>query len=243
MNRFARTMEDLRLRFTIWWTAHVDAPGCTLGEEHMRRKDSALEWMFLGNPIGRIVFRIMSANAWTWTRLVCSPIPMVLIITDRILLACVSFVLIGLTDLFDGWFARRKNQVTEWGEWFETRVDWVFLLLSFIGVFVRYRDMRPFMLVAGALEIVRAIGGKHLRESRFTPHPNQSGKWKMPFFVGGIGLRFIHDLVTDFASVPPLATGIVVLCCYACVTTGIALSFYSLFMHLCDFRAWKRQQR
>jgi len=243
MDRIISLMEDLGTRFTDWWTAHVDKPGCTFGETHMRRKDAVLEWVFCGNPIGRILFRVMSANAWTWTRLLCSWVPMTCIITDHIALACLSFVLIGLTDLFDGWFARRKGQVSAWGEWFETRVDWAYLLQTFVGVFVRYDDMRSWMIGAGTLEIARAIGGTRLHTAGYEPHANRSGKWKMPFLIGGIGFRFIHDLANDVVSVPhPICTAIL-LACYACTATGIVLSIYSLTMHLIDFRVWKRQHK
>ncbi len=242
MSRFIRATEGLRARFRNWWTAHIERPSSELGDVHMRRKDRVLTWIFRGNPPGRLVYRLMSANAWTWLRLFCSPIPMTLIIMDRILAACVSFVLIGLTDLFDGWFARDKYQVTEWGKWFETRVDWVYLLLTFIGVFVRYPDMRSSMVVAGALEIVRATGGTHLRRAGYNPDPNKSGRWKMPFIIGGIGFRFIHDLVTDIPSVPATLATPILLACYACMMTGIVLSAYSLLMHWCAYRAWKRNK-
>lgn len=243
MNRIISIMKVLKTRFTDWWTARIERNGCSFSDEHMRRKDAVLEWLFCGNPFGRMVYRRMSANDWTWLRLYYSPIPMVLIIGDRILAACVSFVLIGLTDLFDGWFARRKDQVSAWGEWFETRVDWAYLLQTFIGVFVRYPDMRPFTCFAGLFEVVRAIGGTYLRTEGFEPHPNRSGKWKMPFLVGGIGFRFIHDLVTDVPSLPLPAAYTVLLACYACTTTGIVLSVYSLAMHHRDFRAWRQEQQ
>lgn len=243
MNRLTRITRALRTRFTGWWTARVETPGCELGETHMRRKDRALAWLFTGNPVGRLVYRSMTANRWTKLRLACSWVPMALIIRDRILAALVSFVLIGLTDLFDGWFARSKNQVTAWGKWFETRVDWVYLLLTFAGVFVRYSDMRGLMLVTGALEGVRAVGGTHFKNAGYEPDPNRSGRWKMPFLIGGIGFRFIHDLVTDYPSVPAVTAAPLLAACYACMITGIALSAYSLEMHRREYCAWKLEQK
>ncbi|MBI4092559.1 MAG: CDP-alcohol phosphatidyltransferase family protein [Candidatus Kerfeldbacteria bacterium] len=224
-------------RFTEWWTARIDHPGGSLGDRIIRQKDQTLTALFLGNNPGQWVYNHMSANAWTWLRLICSPIPMILIGTDQIPAAGASFGIIWLTDLFDGWFARTKQQVTKWGERFETRVDWIYKLQSFIGVFIHYPDMRSLVGLAGILELIRALGGWHLERSKFEPHPNRSGRFKTPFMVMGIGLRLIYDLFADYH--PRSSTNAILLLCNLFMLVGIALSGYSMLMHWLEFQAWK----
>jgi len=245
MDRIISFMEDLRTRFTDWWTARIETAGCTFGKEHMLRKDRVLDWIFLKNPLGRFVYRRMSGNDWTWVRLYWSPIPMIYLVSGHTLAACVFQVLIEITDMLDGWFARSQGFVSAWGERFETRVDWVFRMELCVGVFIRFPDVRPLMTVVGALEVVRAVGGDYLYRVGFAPHPNDSGKWKTPFYAGGIGFKLIHDLVINAPSVHRLFALLVLYCVYACMVTGIILSIVSLGKHLCDYHVWKqaRQRR
>ncbi len=241
MDRFIGITKVLKTRFTNWWTARVERPGCEFSDVHMQRKDAVLMWVFCRNPFGRAFYNGMSANDWTWLRLYYSWIPMMYLIKGEVLTACVCFIGIELTDMFDGWFARMKGQVTEWGAWFETRVDWVLLVQTLVGVHVRYHDMQWSTVTVGLLELLRAAGGICLNAAGFKPLPNRAGRWKMPFLVGGIGFRLINDLVTD-----PTTTSYaiaILLCAYTCMVIGIVLSIVSLHEHLRDFRAWMPQTR
>jgi CDP-diacylglycerol--glycerol-3-phosphate 3-phosphatidyltransferase len=70
-------------------------------------------------------------------------IPLVLIsiyylFSNNLILATLFFVLAGLTDLLDGFFARKFDQVTHFGEWFDVIADRVFVLIFVLSLGIHF---------------------------------------------------------------------------------------------------------
>ncbi|MFH0829115.1 MAG: CDP-alcohol phosphatidyltransferase family protein [Candidatus Kerfeldbacteria bacterium] len=227
MNRFARAKEDLKSRFTIWWTAHIDEPCKAFVDCCKQKKEDALDRIFLHTRFGRYLYDRMSADDWTWLRLWLCWIPAAFIVAHLNVIACLSYALIWTTDAIDGWFARKKGTASDRGMCFETTVDSIFALVTFIAVYAMYRDMRWLVGVAGSLELIRLGGALYFRWKRYKPGTNRSGQNKTIAYVLGVGLRlFGLSMVGNLFLV-----------------IGIALSMYSCWMHLREYQSWKRQQR
>ncbi|MCL2680276.1 MAG: CDP-alcohol phosphatidyltransferase family protein [Coriobacteriia bacterium] len=106
------------------------------------------------------------ANVITFIRLLLVPLVFFLLIDGRFnILAFVLFALAGVTDLLDGYIARRTNTVTEFGKAIDPLVDRLLLACGVVGLFIvgklptwvlAFIIFRDFFLLSG-LAIVRRI--------------------------------------------------------------------------------------
>ena len=82
-------------------------------------------------------YRLPSLNApivLTLTRVVLVPVVVLLLGDRHFALALFTFLFAGLTDVADGWIARRWNQVTDLGRALDPVVDIVFSFALFLGL-------------------------------------------------------------------------------------------------------------
>lgn len=79
------------------------------------------------------------------------------------LLAGLALALSALSDLLDGFFARKLNQITELGKWLDPIADKLTLGAVVTCVWIRLHDQHPIMTPVFAVlilkEILMAIGG------------------------------------------------------------------------------------
>ena len=65
----------------------------------------------------------------------------------------------GLTDLFDGWIARRFNQISDAGKLLDPLADKLTQLAVVVCLATRYREVLLLTIVCFAKEIIQVIGG------------------------------------------------------------------------------------
>lgn len=75
-----------------------------------------------------------AANAVTMLRLAAVPLIIWLLIAGLGSAAVVVYILAGLTDLVDGWLARRLGQVTDLGTLLDPLVDRIFIIAVLVSV-------------------------------------------------------------------------------------------------------------
>ncbi len=223
MNRLTR-QDDLLGRFTRVWAVRIDRPMKDLIDDLKDRKERLLTRIFLGNDQGMWIYNRMSANAWTWTRLGCSWIPGTLIVLGHPITACIAYVVIWITDVLDGWFARTKQQVTDWGMRLETTVDTIYKIITFCACIYVYREMWWPLGAAMALEIGKIGGAILIRRSGYKPGTNRSGQAKPWFYGAGVGVLLLFNATT--------AANVF-------IVPGIVLSVYSLAMHYVEYAHWQ----
>ncbi len=78
------------------------------------------------------------SNVLTLLRLMASPVVMLLIINYNIVYAFVLFVLAALTDLLDGYLARKFKQKTRFGTILDPIADKLLVGLAFTGLLIKY---------------------------------------------------------------------------------------------------------
>lgn len=87
-------------------------------------------------------------NIISYFRIVSSPVFLYFFISDDNLLIILSFpiyILSALSDWFDGWYARKYNQMSKWGVFIDPLADKILNSTAFIA-FV-FQDIIPFWMV------------------------------------------------------------------------------------------------
>lgn len=101
-------------------------------------------------------------NIITLSRIIISPVFFFLILSaDPLIqqLACLLFMLGAITDSVDGWYARRYNEVTEWGKFVDPLADKFLTTAAFLA-FVFMRIIPLWMVI---IVIIRDFGTTILR--------------------------------------------------------------------------------
>jgi len=103
----------------------------------------------------------------------------------------ITFVAIWITDMVDGWIARRFNQVTEFGQLFDPLVDKIFQITTAVMMFMVGRIplwVPAFMIIRETLMI---LGGWYLLKERNTVvYSDIFGKAATFFYVVAFGFLF-----------------------------------------------------
>ena len=122
--------------------------------------------------------RMGLANWLTVLRIVLIPVFVTLLVYRKLGVALVVFAVAALTDLLDGWVARRRGLSSRLGAFLDPMADKLLLTASFVTL--TYLKALPFwitavvisrhvMLVVGALVI-------HMVGARIYPRPTWAGK-------------------------------------------------------------------
>lgn len=89
-------------------------------------------------------------NALTFSRLLFIPIFLYALFArdfEARWLAPLAFGLAALTDCFDGYFARKLNQETEFGKLADPTVDRIFVTVAAVAVYLKFQAFIPIWLV------------------------------------------------------------------------------------------------
>ena len=109
----------------------------------------------------RIKFEWNIPNALSLLRLALIPVFAWLYLGDEGNLYGAVFVLLfsGLTDVVDGFVARRFNQITEIGKLLDPLADKLTQLSVLICLSVRYCELMPLMVICLVKELLQIVGG------------------------------------------------------------------------------------
>ena len=132
-------------------------------------------------------------NVLTMIRLILVPVFVVLFFRGLRHAALGVFAAASLTDLLDGYLARKLNQITDFGKLFDPLADKLMVLTALVcqgiaGVF-------PWSAIAvvGAKELVMVLGGLLMLSHNVVVFSNIVGKTAQVFFILSLILSFFHD--------------------------------------------------
>lgn len=77
-------------------------------------------------------------NFLTMLRFLFSPVFFILFIVRKEKLALIIFILVAITDIFDGWVARTTNQKTAFGKFLDPMADKFMIFLAITALALRY---------------------------------------------------------------------------------------------------------
>ena len=118
-------------------------------------------------------------NFITVARIFLAPIILVFLIFGNYLVCVLLFFLAGLTDYFDGYFARKYNAVSELGEILDPIADKILVVFILIGLSVELDSQ--LMALLSSLIIAREIGIAALRD--YSARNNLSERTKVTFLA------------------------------------------------------------
>ncbi len=109
----------------------------------------------------RIKFKWNIPNVLSLVRLALIPLFAWLYLDDEGNLYWAMLVLLfsGLTDVVDGFVARRFNQITEIGKLLDPLADKLTQLAVLICLSVRYTELVPLMVICLVKEVLQIVGG------------------------------------------------------------------------------------
>lgn len=101
--------------------------------------------------------------------------PLVLFLMDQdYIMAGIVLLLSALSDMLDGFIARKLNQITNLGKVLDPIADKLTLMSIVVCVNLIYSDIRPFVIVLFSKELLMLIGGAFLLRIHVRP---PAAKW------------------------------------------------------------------
>ena len=112
------------------------------------------------------------ADVVTASRVIATPVIMWLILSDEPLAAYYLFAAAAITDLLDGYFARRSKKIATYGEVFDGLADFVLVYGTILTLFIRGEGFWLFVVALILLALTLAIVGLiSMKRGRFSiPH-------------------------------------------------------------------------
>ena len=142
-------------------------------------------------------------------------------------IACFIFVLAAVTDILDGYLARKLNQISSLGAFLDPVADKLMITVV-LGLLVE-QDPTPFLALPAAVIIGREITISALREwmaelgARSKVAVSGFGKLKTIMQMVALGLLIYHD---DLFILPIYKLG------YICLYVAVFLTLWSMYQYL-----------
>jgi cardiolipin synthase len=146
-------------------------------------------------------------NLLTLSRIVIIPVFMAAFYLDSPLsnwLAVALFCVAGITDFFDGYFARRNGQMSKLGQFLDPVADKL-LVVAALFMLVAFDSIDRFTLIAAVIIMCREVLVSGLREFladvRVSVPVTQLAKWKTGVQLVAIGFLLAGDAGSWFYAV------------------------------------------
>ena len=160
-------------------------------------------------------------NALTLLRLLLIPVFIWLMFTDRMMPALFVFVFASLTDIADGWIARRYNLITDFGKLFDPLADKLMVLSVMSALALKGIAPWSAIIILLAKEMLMLLGGLLLLKKKVVVYSMPIGKAAQFVTVAALVLCFFHEQFLAWGSPVHLWM----------LWTGVGLAILSLFYY------------
>ncbi len=137
-------------------------------------------------------------NVLTIIRMILIPVFVVLFFKGHKMAALAVFCAASLTDMLDGYLARKLNQITDFGKLFDPLADKLMVLTAM--VLQTFWGPLPLVavIIVAAKELVMVLGGVFMLSKNVVVYSNYVGKsaqvassprWSCPFSTTGLKAR------------------------------------------------------
>lgn len=132
-------------------------------------------------------------NVLTIIRIILIPVFVVLFFKGEKITALCVFCAASLTDMLDGYLARKLNQITDFGKLFDPLADKLMVLTAMVC----QTFWGPLPLVAVIIvalkELVMVLGGVFMLSKDVVVYSNYFGKAAQVGFIASLILSFFHE--------------------------------------------------
>ena len=123
-------------------------------------------------------------------------------VNDFFILSLLTFVIASITDYLDGYFARKKNLISDLGAFLDLLADKIFV--SVILIWMTFNFDNPIILISSILIVSREISISYLRLFIISKSKNIAevksdflGKYKTTLQMIALGFILISPLTSD----------------------------------------------
>lgn len=164
-------------------------------------------------------------NLITYVRFLLVPPFIYFFLKGNYIAAGIMIGLSGLSDCFDGFFARKLNQVTSLGKILDPIADKVTLISVAVCMVIYMPSILPIMLVLVFKEFLMLLGGFILMLNKMSPPPaNIFGKIATLVFYVAICLIIFVNIITGKENMALVVGGLIIVT----VVMLIALAQYAV---------------
>ena len=133
-------------------------------------------------------------NTLSFIRILVVPAMAYFFLNDQILWAVVMIAISGLSDAFDGFFARKLNQVTDLGKMLDPLADKLTQVAAAVCIGVKFPSLVFILMVFVAKEVLMAIGAFVLLKRHKKPCAARwYGKTATVLFYISVGIIVVMD--------------------------------------------------
>ena len=136
-------------------------------------------------------------NVLTIIRIILIPVFVVLFFKGEKIAALCVFCAASLTDMLDGYLARKLNQITDFGKLFDPLADKLMVLTAMVcQTFWGPLPLIAVIIVA-AKELLMVLGGVFMLSKDVVVYSNYFGKSAQVGFIASLVLSFFHKAFVE----------------------------------------------
>ena len=132
-------------------------------------------------------------NVLTIIRIILIPVFVVLFFKGHKMAALAVFCAASLTDMLDGYLARKLNQITDFGKLFDPLADKLMVLTAMVCQTFWGPLPLVAVLIVAAKELVMVLGGVFMLSKNVVVYSNYFGKAAQVGFIASLILSFFHE--------------------------------------------------
>ena len=155
-------------------------------------------------------------NILTSIRILLVPILVVVLLTKfdgKEFVGLALFLLAALTDFLDGYFARRFNLVTRFGQLLDPAADKILIAAAFVSLVELDSSVTPSWMVVAILAREFAVNAlrSHAAAEQVVIPAGLSGKIKTGAQIVAISLLIIYNKLGEFSHLAPISLWVAVI--------------------------------
>lgn len=135
-------------------------------------------------------------NALTMLRMALIPVYWIIFSQGRLYIALAVFILASLTDLLDGYIARKHHLITSFGKLMDPLADKLMVVSVMLSLALRGIVPWPALIILFAKEALMVVGGALLLDKGVVVYSKHIGKIAQTLVVSSLILSFFHDFFT-----------------------------------------------
>lgn len=132
-------------------------------------------------------------NVLTMFRLILVPVFVALFLNGHKMASLAVFAAASLTDMLDGYLARKLNQITDFGKLFDPLADKLMVLSAMVCQGIAGVFPWAAIIIVACKELFMVIGGTLMLNRGVVVYSNYIGKTAQVCFIASLILAFFHD--------------------------------------------------